>query len=58
MARHKLKHKIGETIKLYKQSSTAINVNAESVIRNIKSFFMMIGLLDLATLLKTENQTV
>jgi hypothetical protein len=56
MASHKLKDRIGKTIKLYQFNSTPKKVNTESVIRNTNSFFMITRLLDLAILLKTENQ--
>jgi len=56
MARHKLKDRIGKTTKLYQFISTAKNANTESVIRNTNSLFMITRLLDLAILLKTENQ--
>jgi len=56
MARHKLKDRIGKTTKLYQFISNAKNANTESVIRNTNSLFMITRLLDLAILLKTENQ--
>ena len=54
MARHKLKDRIGKTIKLYQFNSTPKKVNTES--KSVNVFFMMAKLLDLAILLKTENQ--
>lgn len=45
IARHILKDKIGKTIKLNQSSSIEKKVKTESVIRNINSFFMLIGLL-------------
>ena len=56
MARHKLKDRIGKTIKLYQFNSTPKKVNTESESKSVNVFFMMAKLLDLAILLKTENQ--
>ena len=43
MARHKLKDKVGKTTKLYQFNSTTKKVNAESVVKNIRSGFIRYG---------------
>ena len=43
MARHKLKDKIGKTTKLYQFNSTPKKVNAEGVVKNIRSGFIRGG---------------